>query len=116
MRVIAIDSSATVVQLLRKRGIVRGEYGRRFSALVGDPLTMKLPPYLASLVVSERAVLPDGAAQLKRQLERILRPYEGVACLRKPAVQLAGFDETQFRVEPHDKLLVVRRFTHTCYL
>jgi len=52
---------------------------RRFSFHAGDLPSFGFPPYLASLIVSERP-LPAALAQPERLFET-LRPYGGVACL-----------------------------------
>ncbi len=81
--VIAIDSDADVVAKLRRRLDDAGLYGLRASVHLGDPLTCPLPPYLASLVVSEKAFDPGSNASqtVVKALVHSLRPYGGTLCL-----------------------------------
>jgi len=82
LRVMAVDSDQRKIDALRKRLVAARVYGHRAEALVSDPSTFGLPPYLASLVIAES----NGGAGLQRtmpadRLIRVLRPYGGVACL-----------------------------------
>ena len=78
LHVLVIDPDAKKVDAFR-RGV--GLYGTRVSAIVGDPATITLPPYMASLIVAEEP------SQLKLQPKAIanvyatLRPYGGAICL-----------------------------------
>ncbi|MHC4072581.1 MAG: outer membrane protein assembly factor BamB family protein [Planctomycetota bacterium] len=85
--VIAVDGDAKVVEKLRRRLDVAGLYGSRASVHVGDPLTYPLAPYLASLVVSEKAAdlvsAPD--RDVVKALVHSLRPYGGTMCLPRSA-------------------------------
>lgn len=58
--------------------------GRRVAIYQGDPLTFRLPPYLASLMVVENpaAVGFGQTAAWVAAIYQALRPYGGVACLR----------------------------------
>ncbi len=83
LHLIALEKDADKVASLRERLYRAGLYGKRASVLVGDPVTYPLPPYLASLVVSE---VPDALEQPDRRMLaetvfHILRPYGGVACI-----------------------------------
>ena len=81
--VIAIDPDAAKVDALRRHLHARGIYGSRISLHVGAPLTHSLPPFLASLVVTETAEIfaaEAGVAALPRVFHT-LRPYGGTACL-----------------------------------
>ncbi len=87
--VIAVERDADKVARLRQRLDRAGLYGTRASIHVGDPLSYPLPPYMASLVVSE-----DwgqlGASASRAFVETIvhsLRPYGGTACVELPAAQ-----------------------------
>jgi outer membrane protein assembly factor BamB len=85
LRIIVFDPDATKINAFRKRLDKAGLYGTRVVALHGDPLTMTLPPYLASLVISENLHLSDTNKKLNaaitKQVFHTLRPYGGVACL-----------------------------------
>ncbi len=93
--VIAVDPDAEKVAKLRTQFQQAGLYGTRISIHVGDPMSYPLPPYLASLIVSEDpGVLQraSGPAFVNR-LFRCLRPYGGTACLTIPAAQRNVFSE-----------------------
>jgi outer membrane protein assembly factor BamB len=81
--VIAVDDDVKVVERLRRRLDEAGLYGLRASVHVGDPLTYPLPPYLASLVVSERVteLVSAPGRSLVKTLVHPLRPYGGTICL-----------------------------------
>jgi len=87
LRLIVIEEDRTRAQALRDRLIDAGHYGSRAEVLVDDPRTIALPPYLASLVVSERFTLAEllsGAAR-SRSILQAIRPFGGVACLPRGA-------------------------------
>ena len=83
LHVIAIDPDARKIARLRERMQKAGVYGSRFAAHVGDPLSVPLPPYMASLVVSEdTSVLGETSSSVAvRSLFHMLRPYGGTVCL-----------------------------------
>jgi len=83
LHVIAVDVDEGKVAALREQLYLAGLYGTRVSVLVGNPVTYPLPPYLASLVVSET---PDDLEQVEKQplakaVFHTLRPYGGLACV-----------------------------------
>lgn len=78
MRVIAIDADQSKVDSLRRKLTVDGPWSGRFQALVADPESLSLAPYLANLVTSEK---PDMA--INDQTKKLLRPFGGVACFAK---------------------------------
>ena len=93
LRVIAIDADARRVARFRQRCDRLGLHGRRLVALVGDPYEFQLPPYLASLLVSEKA-LPAEVTRDPRRLTRLynwLRPYGGSAWLPQNTQQHQEF-------------------------
>jgi len=79
LSIVAIDPDADNVDRLRRRLDARGLYGTRIALLEGDPFTVELPRYLASLTV----VADPPAARFEpsdRFLDRIftsMRPYGG---------------------------------------
>ena len=80
MKVIAMDEDADVVHQLRRR-LAAHPKQENFQAIVGTPNTVELPPYVASLVLSEapgELNLID-APSIARLL-RSLRPYGGTIC------------------------------------
>ncbi len=93
LRIIGVDPDPAKVQRLRERFDAAGLYGPRIALLPGDPLATKLPPYLASLIVSEdpeAAGLKAGQAFVEKAFYS-LRPYGGVACLPVPGARQAAF-------------------------
>ncbi|MCH2202904.1 MAG: PQQ-binding-like beta-propeller repeat protein [Fuerstiella sp.] len=83
MRVIVVDPDEARVNKLRQQYDRMGLYGTRLVALVGDPGLVDLPPYLATVLVSEephRFGLTRSPDRLKRLYGR-LRPYGGTAYL-----------------------------------
>ena len=85
--VIAVAADETQVDRLRVHLQQAGLYGTRVSVHAGDPRSYPLPPYLASLVVSE--LRADVGALADRQVIatvfRMLRPYGGTAAVKLPA-------------------------------
>jgi outer membrane protein assembly factor BamB len=86
LRIIAIDSNAEKVAVMRRQLDEAGLYGNRVSVHLGDITTMQLAPYMANLIVSEDL---DAAAYRKQNvfIERVfhsLRPYGGTACFSLP--------------------------------
>jgi outer membrane protein assembly factor BamB len=81
--VIAVGRDAAQAAELRRRLGRAGWYGTRASVHVGDPLTYPLPPYLASLVVSENWPAVGSFADRKviNSVFHPLRPYGGTACV-----------------------------------
>jgi outer membrane protein assembly factor BamB len=86
LQVIALDADAAKVDLLRRKLDQAGVYGSRASVHVGDPLSFPLPPFLASLVVSENGSDPGLWKDPKwvPTIGHTLRPYGGTACLAFP--------------------------------
>ena len=79
MHVIVIDSDAQQVSALRRDFDDAGHYGTRLSALVDDPTTVELPPYLATLAVSPSPAAWLNNSRFLEQVFRSLRPYGGQA-------------------------------------
>ncbi|HUT94049.1 MAG TPA: PQQ-binding-like beta-propeller repeat protein [Thermoguttaceae bacterium] len=83
LHVIAIDADPEKVDAARRRLHAMGLYGSRVHIVPGDLASLRLPPFMAGLVVSEdlaRSGFDEGTAALER-LHAVLRPYGGVACL-----------------------------------
>jgi len=82
LQVIAVDADQVRVDALRDRLLATGLYGTRVDVRVGKPFEALLPPYLATLIVSENSTAagfePESHAE---KLFEYLRPYGGVACL-----------------------------------
>ena len=92
LTVIGVEPDPNRVDAIRRRLDSAGLYGPRTAVRVGDPLTFPFPPYVASLVVSERpeslALGEDGSATA---VFRALRPYGGLACLEIPPDRQEAF-------------------------
>ncbi|MDP6443101.1 MAG: PQQ-binding-like beta-propeller repeat protein, partial [Pirellulaceae bacterium] len=80
--VIAIDQDVAKIDALRRRFGADERFLSRFQAVVADPTTIALPPYIANLIVSESVdVLQLDADSNLEKLYRHLRPYGGLLCL-----------------------------------
>ena len=77
LRVIAIGEDQSKLDGLRREFAVNGPWDKRFQAIVADPQSVQIAPYLASLIVSETDVLDIGDPRIFE----MLRPYGGVAYL-----------------------------------
>ena len=93
LHVIAVDPDRAKIEALRERLDAAGLYGARVAAQVGDPLSLRLPPYFAGLIVSEdlRAAGFEGGRAFVQRLFHPLRPYGGKACLSVPADRQGDF-------------------------
>jgi outer membrane protein assembly factor BamB len=83
LHVIAIDDNEALVEQLRRRYSAHSQFGNRFQAIIDDPASASLPPYLADLITSESPAklrLDSDASLLQRYQN--LRPYGGSLCLR----------------------------------
>lgn len=83
LNLVVIDADPAKAQALREELTAAGLYGTRVAVLAVDPDAVELPPYFASLVVSEGpgAAGMDDFSNLVRNTWHALRPYSGVACL-----------------------------------
>jgi len=94
LSVIAIDPDAEKVAALRRQLDDQGLYGTRVTIEVGDPLRFGLPPYIASLVVSEEAQAAgtEELTALAKKVFHSLRPYGGAAWLPLAASEHETFE------------------------
>ena len=86
LHIVALDPDSKKVAAIRRKLDDAGLYGTRVAVHVGDITTMRLPPYMANLIVSEdlkAAGFRKGSLFLER-LFHSLRPYGGTACLSVP--------------------------------
>jgi outer membrane protein assembly factor BamB len=83
LHILVVERDARKVREFRDRLVASGLYGERVAVHQGDPLTFPLPPYLASVMVSEdlQAAGIETNAGFVRKAFQALRPYGGVACL-----------------------------------
>ncbi|MEA3399841.1 MAG: PQQ-binding-like beta-propeller repeat protein [Armatimonadota bacterium] len=93
LHIIGVDPRAERIAGLRERFDAAGLYGTRIALLHGQVHQVGLPPYLASLIVSEdpSAVALDAERPLVTTIFRSLRPYGGTACLALPEARHQGF-------------------------
>jgi len=92
LRIIAFDPDARKVASLRLAPEKDGLYGSRAAVHRGAPRSLRLPPYLAGLVVSEApqaAGVTDPTA-FAESVFHVLRLYGGSACLALPERHTAG--------------------------
>ena len=91
LHIVGLDPDAGKIGSLRRKFDQMGLYGERIAVIVGDVRSVQMPPYLASLVVSEDIDAADcGQADFAERVFRILRPYGGVACLPLSGEPLAS--------------------------
>ncbi len=91
--IIAFDPDEKTVASMRRRFDHAGLYGTRISIFHGDPMTVQLPQYMASLTIVNDLEMPE-SAQEAAFLDRIyssMRPYGGIAIL-----PLSGWARSRF--------------------
>lgn len=100
--VIAVEPDADKAARFREQFQKAGLYGSRIAICVGDPASYPLPPYLASLIVSEdTAALGDATDRaFVKTLFRCLRPYGGTMCLPMSADKQEAFAEAASACKP----------------
>jgi outer membrane protein assembly factor BamB len=90
VRALAEESKLHVVGLCPEEGVLdalrleldeSGLYGERIALLAGDMMSVKLPPYFASLVICDESVeeSSQGSDGFAGRVFSVLRPYGGVA-------------------------------------
>ena len=91
LHIIVICADAGNVERLRRHFEGKGLSGRRVAVLEGDPITLELPPYLASLTVVQE-LSPDRYPHGEELLNRLFhatRPYGGVVWLPRTSDNIA---------------------------
>ncbi len=86
LHVVALDSDAEKVAAMRRRLDDAGLYGTRAAVHVGEITTIRLPSYMANLIVAENskaAAFQKNDDFIKRVFHS-LRPYGGTACVLAP--------------------------------
>jgi len=83
LRVVVFERDAAKADAARRKLDAQGLYGSRLSIVIGDLKRTTLPPYLASLIVSEDSAIADlgSGAELVEKVFHSLRPFGGAACL-----------------------------------
>ena len=78
LRVVVVESDQARVDELRRTFDGRGQYGRRITVHLGDPLSYQAPPYIANLIVVGSSIGNQelSPASLKVMYESV-RPYGG---------------------------------------
>jgi outer membrane protein assembly factor BamB len=111
--VIAVDNDVDRVAQLRSELQSAGMYGTRAAVLHGDPRTVSLPQYLATLITTE---IPDGLQDVSPAVLQSLRPFGGVAALGiKQGSQFASKDSLksqkpgQFLAGEFNSSVLIRR-------
>jgi len=85
LHIVALDKDPGKVEEIRRRLDEAGLYGNRVAVHLGDITTMRLPPYMANLVVSEdRSQKSALSSVLFERVFHSLRPYGGTACFLAP--------------------------------
>ena len=96
LHLIVIESDADRVAAVRRRLHAAGLYGSRIHIVPGDLRTLRFPPLMANLIVSENlqgSGLDAQVATMER-LFGLLRPYGGIACLPLSAGMHAACEQT----------------------
>ncbi|MDD4872683.1 MAG: PQQ-binding-like beta-propeller repeat protein [Kiritimatiellae bacterium] len=87
LRLIVLEPDAGKIVKARRELYGKGLYGPRVHVLQGDLMSLKMSPYLASVIVAEdfpSAILAVNQEYAKR-LFTLLRPYGGKACFASSA-------------------------------
>jgi hypothetical protein len=82
LHVVAVDSSADLVDAMRKRMSLVDQYGTRVAAIHRELSEIALPPYFASVATGDVSESADDVqiGMLVRAAFHCLRPYGGFAC------------------------------------
>ncbi|MFC1551002.1 PQQ-binding-like beta-propeller repeat protein [Candidatus Latescibacterota bacterium] len=83
LHIVAVDPDGRKVESMRRRFDKNGLYGTRISVLEGDPLTVRLPQYMASLTIVHDLDMPkkDLEGEFLNAVYAPMRPYGGIAIL-----------------------------------
>lgn len=84
LQIHAIDKDPALIESARRKLDAAGLLGTRVTVHVGDPARTLFPKYFANLIVSGRSVSEGIDAVAKAEVNRLQRPYGGVACVGKP--------------------------------
>jgi outer membrane protein assembly factor BamB len=93
LHIIAVDRDSRKIDAVRRRLHEMRLYGSRVHVVQGDLASLRLPSFMASLVVSEEPAKSrlDEDGTLVERLFSCLRPYGGKACLPLDADRHAAF-------------------------
>ncbi len=81
LQIFGLEADASKVETARKRLDRTGLYGTRVTIHQADPSLIAYPDYFADLVVSQRALADGVDAVPDVDVQRMQRPYGGLACL-----------------------------------
>ena len=81
LHIYAVDSDPKNVARARQRLDTAGLYGVQITVHQGDPTRTSYPDYFANLAVSGRSTTSAALAGLEPEINRVLRPYGGTACI-----------------------------------
>ncbi len=118
LRMIVLEPDQAKLAAARRTLADEGLGGARVQLVAGDIFSVQLPPYFASLAVSEdwQAAVGNRLRGFVRRLYAALRPYGGAACLPADSavsakIQAAARDAglPGLSVERHGVLTVLRR-------
>jgi outer membrane protein assembly factor BamB len=84
LQIYAVDADADKVQAARQMLDTAGLYGVRVTVHQADVAEVRYPNYFADLVVSGRSVRESPDSVPAEALQRMQRPYGGIACLGRP--------------------------------
>lgn len=84
LQIIGIERDPAKVDAARRRLAAEGFYGSRVSVLLGDPGATDFPSRCADLIVSARQLADPAATAETSEVQRLLRPWGGTACLGTP--------------------------------
>jgi outer membrane protein assembly factor BamB len=83
LNIYAVESDPAKAAKARKLLDEAGLYGTRVTVLQRNLIETELPNYFANLIVSGASVKKGADCVPKKEIDRILRPYGGSACLGK---------------------------------
>lgn len=86
LRIYAIDADPEKVNRARRNLDRAGLYGVRVTVFQGEPLMTTMPDYFANLIVSGRSLTEGAEAMNPQEINRIQRPYGGMAFIGKPGL------------------------------
>jgi outer membrane protein assembly factor BamB len=115
--VIAVDEDPDLIGRLRRTFANDERFRGRFQALAEDPSRIRLPPYIANLIVTEAPQKLKLASESRLlNLYDSLRPYGGVMCLPKNENEseklLGSVSPGKFagvKTATSDRLITIRR-------
>jgi outer membrane protein assembly factor BamB len=84
LQVIAVDDDPKQVEIARSKLSAAGLYGTRVTVIQRDLADTGLPSHFANVVVSGRTVTEGVGALAREEMQRLLRPYGGIALAGKP--------------------------------